>query len=93
LVDATYLAIIKLDFRFAPQANDSGSKAFEGSYSQTILSHNSIFKEQSKQPNAVWKKILIGNFKAETKSRSQTLETTKLRAVNLTERQHNNRCS
>jgi hypothetical protein len=47
---------IKTRLRSTSQANDSRSKAFEGSCYQSILSHNSIFKEQSKQPNAVQKK-------------------------------------
>jgi hypothetical protein len=55
----TLFAILKLA-ALAPKLT-FWSKAIEGSCYLSILSHNSIFKEQSKQPNAVQKKILTGN--------------------------------
>jgi hypothetical protein len=41
------LAISKLDLRFTSQANDSGSKAFEGSYSQTFIYRTIQFSKSS----------------------------------------------
>ena len=82
---ATYF-ICNLKTRCPAPKLTFGAETIEGSCLQNYLSHNSIFKEQSKRPNVLRKKILNRKLPQPALAttvtcRSQSLETTKLRAV------------